>query len=294
MGEATLRAVYREIMSGALALEHPLTIGYLGPEATFSHLAARVKFGRSVSYAARDTIADVFKDVEADRVDYGCVPVENSTEGAVNHTLDMFVSSSARICAELDTPIHHNLMARCPFESIRLVYSHAQILGQCRRWLQENLPGVPVCEAPSSTKAASLALSEDGVAAIASELAAELYDLPVLRAHIEDNPDNTTRFMIIGKQHPAATGDDKTSVCFSIKERVGGLYDSLVPFKKHNLALTMIESRPSKRRNWEYLFFVDFLGHESDPDVARALEELEEICDFVRVLGSYPRAAGAV
>lgn len=294
MKDETLRAVYREIMSGALALEHPLTVGFLGPKATFTHLAARAKFGRSVAYQSRNTIADVFKDVEAGRVDYGCVPVENSTEGAVSHTLDMFVNSSALICAEMNMQIHHNLLAKCPFEKVKKVYSHAQVLGQCRRWLQEELSGVEVIEVGSSGRAAQLALEQDGAAAIASELAAEIYDLPIVREHIEDNPDNTTRFLIIGNQEPAPTDDDKTSVCFCLKDRVGALYDCLIPFKEHGLTMTMIESRPSKRRNWDYLFFVDLLGHASDDNVAAALTELEEKCGFMRVLGSYPRAKGLV
>ncbi len=290
MKPETLRAIYREIMSGALALEHPLKVAFFGPEATYTHIAAIAKFGHSVEYVARKAIPDVFKDVEAGRADYGCVPIENSTEGAVNHTLDMLLDSSALICAEVNLRIHHCLLSNSPKESIRRVYSHPQSLAQCRSWLHENLPGVEIVEAASNSKAAQIAADEEGAAAIASSLAGELYKLRVLSENIEDNPNNTTRFLIISRQETKPTKDDKTSICFAVKDRVGVLYDCLQPFKRHAVTLTMIESRPTKRRNWEYYFFIDLLGHHSDSAIQKALEELGEHVQSLRVLGSYPRS----
>lgn len=285
----TLRAIYREIMSGAIALEHPVKVGYLGPEATFSQMAALGKFGRSVEYSACANIADVFTDVERERVNYGCVPIENSTEGAVNYTLDRFIDSTAKICAEVNMRIHHNLLANCKRSEIKRIYSHPQILGQCQNWIQKNLPGVDQVEVSSSTKATKTALTEPGSAAIASTLAAETYGLTVLDKGIEDCSDNTTRFFIIGNQDPKPTGDDKTSICFAIKDKTGALYDCLLPFKTQEITLTMIESRPSKQKNWQYCFFVDMLGHHEEKNVKQAISELEDMCQFVKVLGSYPR-----
>ncbi|OGV58220.1 MAG: chorismate mutase [Lentisphaerae bacterium GWF2_52_8] len=291
MPQATLRAIYREIMSGALTLEHPIKIAYLGPEATNSHLAALAKFGHSVEYVPRSGITDVFTDVEAARCAYGCVPIENSTEGAINHTLDMLMDSSVRICSELSLRIHHNLMSKCEQAKIRRIYSHAQVLAQCRSWLQEHMPRVELVESSSTTKAAEAASNEDGTGAIASSLAAELHSLKIHATNIEDNSNNTTRFLVIGAQEPKPTGDDKTSICFALRDRVGALYDCLLPFKNEEITLTMIESRPSKRRNWEYFFFIDLLGHQSDPSVRRALDQLENLVQSLRILGSYPRSS---
>ncbi|HBC87474.1 MAG TPA: prephenate dehydratase [Lentisphaeria bacterium] len=290
MSPQALRAIYREVMSGAISLEKPLTIGFFGPEASFTHLAALSKFGHCAKYVPKSGISDVFNDVETERIDYGVVPIENSTEGAVNHTLDMLVNSSAKICAEINTRIHHNLLAKCPMSKIRKVYSHAQIFGQCRSWLQEHLPGVETIESSSSTKASKVAAEEKYSAAISSTLAAELYKLDIVADNIEDNADNTTRFLVLGWQEPRPTGDDKTSICYAIKDRVGALYDSLLPFKNEKVTLTMIESRPSKRRNWEYYFFLDFHGHHEDPAPQKALKKLKYMCQFVRILGSYPRS----
>ncbi len=285
-----LRSIYREIMSGAIALEKPLNISYLGPEASFSQLAALAKFGRSVEYSSKSSISDVFKDVETERADYGCVPIENSTEGAVNHTLDMFINSNVNICAEINMKIHHNLMTNCEFNEIKKLYSHAQVLGQCRNWILEKLPNVELIEVSSTTKAAKFAMVEKNSAAIASTLAAEKYKLKILFKNIEDNADNTTRFMVIGKQKPLVTNDDKTSLCFAIRDKVGALYECLLPFKNKSITLTLIESRPSKRKNWEYFFFVDMLGHISDENIKSAVSELENMCQFVKILGSYPKS----
>ena len=293
MKPETLRAVYREIMSGALALEHPLKVAFFGPEATYTHIAAVAKFGHSVEYVAKKTITDVFKEVEAGRAEYGCVPIENSTEGAVNHTLDMLLDSPALICAEVNLRIHQCLLSNTPKSAIKKVYSHPQSLAQCRNWLIENLPGAETVEATSNTKAAQIAAEEKGSAAIASSLAGELYKLDVVAESIEDNPYNTTRFLVISNQETKPTGDDKTSICFAVKDRVGVLYDCLQPFKKEAVTLTMIESRPTKRRNWEYFFFIDMLGHHSDPRIQKALSELGEHVQTLRILGSYPKARAA-
>ncbi len=285
-----LRAIYREIMSASIALEKPLHVAYFGQKASFTHLAAYAKFGHAVEYASKAAISDVFNDVDAERIDYGVIPIENSTEGVVNHTLDMLMNSSVKICAEINMRIHQCLMSRHPLSKIRKVYGHSQCFGQCRLWLQEHLAGAENVEVSSTTKAAELAAREKGSAAIASLMAAKIYGLKPLASQIEDNPYNTTRFLVIGKQEPKATGDDKTSVCYAVKDRVGALYDSLVPFKKNGITLTMIESRPSRRKNWEYFFFVDLKGHISETPLSKAVAELGEMCQFVRILGSYPQS----
>ena len=289
MQEKTLRAVYHEIMSGAFALERPLKIAFLGPEATYTHQAAMAKFGHSVDYTSKNSIADVFREIETDHADYGCVPVENSTEGVVNHTLDMFINSNIEICAEIRFSVRHCLLAKCPRSQIRKIYSHPQSLGQCRAWLLQNFPGTELVELSSNTRAAEAAANEDNTAAIAGSLAAEIYKLDIIDQDIQDNSDNTTRFLVLGKQRPAQTGDDKTSICFAAGDRVGALYDCLLPFKHEGITLSMIESRPTKRRNWEYIFFIDLHGHRDDEKVKRALESLGTMCHFVKVLGSYPR-----
>lgn len=290
MPNSTLRAVYREIMSGALRLENPLKVAFFGPEATFTHLAAKMKFGHGVEYLSKSTIADVFHAVESGKCDYGCVPVENSTEGVVNYTLDMLMDSSVKICAEINMRIQQCLLSNTEKSKIKVVYSHAQSLGQCRNWLTEHLPGVETIAVVSNSRAADLAAREEGAAAIGSELAAEVYGLKIVEKGIQDNPNNTTRFLVTGTQEVKPSGQDKTSICFAIKDRVGALYDCLLPFKHAGVTLTMIESRPSKRRNWEYLFFIDMLGHATDPEIAEALKELNTLAHSLKVLGSYPCA----
>ena len=292
MSNATLRAVYREIMSGALSLEYPLRVAYLGPEATYTHHAALSKFGRSVGYVPKTNLREVFSAVAAGHAEYGCVPVENSTEGVVSHTLDMFLEwPDVMICAEINMQIHHSLLSLSGISQIRKVYAHPQTFGQCRCWFRENMPGVELLETSSNTRACELAAKDPEAAAVASPVAADVYGLASLRDRIEDNPDNTTRFLVIGNQKKtaSATGSDKTSVCFSIRDRVGALYDCLLPFKKEELTLSMIESRPSRAKNWEYHFFIDILGHKDDEPVKRALSELESMTSAMRILGSYPR-----
>ena len=286
----SLRAIYREIMSAALSLEKKLVIAYLGPEATFTHLAARNKFGGSVGYAAAAGIADIFGEVERGAADYGVVPIENSNEGAVTHTLDMFMDSRAKICAEIYLDISHCLMAACAPAEIRRVYSKAEVFGQCRTWVRGNYPGAELVEASSTARAAELAAKEPHAAAIASELAAELYGLKIIARGIEDSGKNETRFLVIGRSAAGPSGEDKTSIMVSISDRVGALHRMLYPFRKHAINLTKIESRPSKRKAWEYYFFIDFEGHVAEKKVGQALKELRKQCLFVEHLGSYPKA----
>ncbi|MFH1458653.1 MAG: prephenate dehydratase [Candidatus Omnitrophota bacterium] len=288
LSKSALESIYREIMSSSLALEKPLRIAYLGPQATFTHLAALKRFGSQVGYTACDSIPDCFREVERDAADYGVVPIENSVEGAVTHTLDMFVDSDLKICAQIILDVAHNLLANCPKEKIRRVYSNPQVFGQCRIWLQENLAAAETIEVSSTTRAAQVASKEKVSACIASLLAAKVYKLKVIARDIEDSPHNITRFLVVGKTLAGRTQHDKTSILFSIKDKVGALHDMLLPFKKYHINLTKIESRPSKRRAWDYYFFVDLEGHLLNMRVKKALAELENKCKFLKVLGSYP------
>jgi len=288
LSSSALEAIYREIMSSSLSLEKPLKIAYLGPEATFTHLAALKRFGSQVEYIACDSISDVFLEVERDTADYGVVPIENSIEGAVSHTLDMFADSDLKICAQIILDVSHNLLANCSRDKIKRVYSNPQVFGQCRIWLQENLPSAEMVEVSSTTRAAQIAAREKYSACIASLLAAKVYKLKVIASDIEDSPHNITRFLVVGKTDAGQTGHDKTSILFSIKDRVGALHDMLIPFKKYRINLTKIESRPSKKKAWDYYFFVDLEGHQANPRVKKALLELENKCTFLKILGSYP------
>ncbi len=290
LSESALKAIYREIMSGSLALDKSLKIAYLGPEATFTHLAAIKKFGSQVRYSSCSSITEVFREVEVSRSDYGVVPVENSIEGAVNHTLDMFIDSDLKICSEVSLDISHNLIGRCSLKQVKRIYSNPQVFGQCRIWLDSHLRDVELIEVSTTSRAAEIATREKGSCAIASILAAEKYKLKVLAKGIEDSASNITRFLIIGQHTPAPTKKDKTSIMFSGKDRPGALHDMLVPFKKNKVNLTKIESRPSKKKAWEYYFFVDMLGHYQDANVKKVLKELEKQCTLLKVLGSYPRS----
>jgi len=286
--DEAIRAIYREIMSCALSLEKPMRIAYLGPPATFTHIAAMYKFGSQVDYLDCKSISDVFNEVEKGNVDYGVVPIENSIEGAVSHTLDMFIDSQAKVCSEASLEIKHNLLANCKKSEVRKVYSNPQVFGQCRIWLESNLARAELVEVSSTTRAAEIAAREKFSAAIASDLAAKRYGLRIVARSIEDSPHNVTRFLIIGETLTQPTGKDKTSIMFSIKDRVGALHDMLVSFKKYKINLTKIESRPSKRKPWEYYFFVDLEGHIENKKVKKALEELSKDCSYLKVLGSYP------
>jgi len=287
-----LKSIYREIMSASLSLEKPLTIAYLGPEASFTHLASLNKFGSSVSYFPASHINEVFGEVERGRADYGVIPIENSTEGAVNHSLDMFIDSDLKICSEVLFKIDHHLMSHSDMKSIRRVYSHPQVFGQCRQWIQIHLPQAEQIMTVSTTQAAQRAEKEDGAAAIASKLAATLYNLPIHAEGIQDFAKNVTRFLVISSQISKPTKRDKTSILVSVKDKVGALYDMLLPIKKHQINMTKIESRPSKKKVWEYYFFIDFQGHVGNPKIKKMLDVMEKKVKFLKVLGSYPESAG--
>ena len=286
----SLRAIYREVMSSALSLEKSMTIAYLGPEATFTHQAAVRRFGASLRYAPLKTIADVFAEVAKNRADYGVVPVENSTEGVVTHTLDMFVDSELKIVAQIVLPIQHCLVSRAPRSRIKKLYTHPQSFAQCRAWVQNNLPHVEVIETSSNARSAELAAAERNAGAIAGSLTAERYNLRILELDIQDNAANATRFLVLGRQCSPATGRDRTSLMFSIADQVGALHKALAPFRRFRINMTKIESRPSKRKAWEYFFFVDCDGHVHDRKVAKAVALLQEHCSYVKVLGSYPNS----
>lgn len=286
-----VRSVFREIISASLALEAPMKVAFLGPKATFSHLAAMHHFGLSAELVPQKSIPSVFEEVEKGRALYGVVPVENSTEGVVSHTLDMFMGSELKINAEVLLEVSHFLLSRTGrLEDVKKIYSHPQPLAQCRRWLADNLPNVPLVDVASTTLAAQIVSEDYSAAAIASEYAASLYDLKVVRERIEDQVNNVTRFLVIGSKTADRSGDDRTSLMFSVKDEPGILYRMLEPFAKRGLNLSKIESRPNKTKAWEYIFFLDLAGHINDPEVGEAVNELKGYCQFVKVLGSYPKA----
>ena len=286
--DESLQAIYREVMSSALSLEKSLTIAYLGPEATFTHQAAIRKFGSSLKYSSQKTINDVFTEVSKHRADYGVVPVENSTEGVVTHTLDMFVDSDLKIVAQIVMPIQHCLLSNHKRSEIKKLFTHPQSLGQCRGWVQANFPRVEIIETSSNARSAELAAKEKHSAAIAGILASEKYKVPLLEMDIQDNLANATRFLVLGKQCTPPTGNDRTSVMFSLIDRVGALYQALAPLRRYRINMTKIESRPSKRKAWEYFFFVDVDGHQEEKKLGHALKLLSVHCSYVKVLGSYP------
>lgn len=291
--QAALQAIYREIISASLALQAVQKIAFLGPEGTFTHEAAKQQFGSSVNYQPVRGIADVFREVERGRADYGVVPIENSTEGVVNHTLDMFVDSGVNISAEVSLRVAHNLLSReSRLSSVRKVYIHPQTLGQCRFWLDGNLPDIEIVEVSSNAKAAQLAAKNRQTAAVASRLAARLYELSILVKDIEDHPENITRFLVLGRQYPGATGRDKTSLMLAVKDSVGVLHKILKPFAENRVNLTSIESRPSRKGLWNYIFFIDCLGHVTEKRVQRVMKQLQTLTLDLKVLGSYPRGEG--
>lgn len=286
-----VRRVFREIISASLALEQPMKIAYLGPPATFTHQAALRQFGLSAQLVAQKSIPAVFEEVLRGRAPYGVVPVENTTEGVVSHTLDMFTRSDLKINAEILLEIEHNLLSLTGrMEDVRKVVSHPQALAQCRQWLEENLPDTALVDVASTALAAQMAAEDESVAAIAGEVAAGMYGLKTVKKKIEDNPNNYTRFLVIGRNIPAPSAQDKTSVMFSVKDEPGILYRMLEPFSKRGINLSKIESRPMKRKAWEYVFFLDMDGHVQDPNVHQAIEELRGCCQELRVLGSYSRS----
>jgi len=282
--------LFREIMSACLALEKPLTIAYLGPEGTFTQSAVLKQFGHSVVTEAMDGIEDVFREVEAGAADYGVVPIENSTEGVVRHTLDLFQNSPLHVCGEVQLRIHHHLLVREGETSITKVLAHQQALAQCRAWLEKNLPDARHVAVASNAEAARQVSDDGGSAAIASETAAEIYNLVICNRNIEDEPDNTTRFLVIGKQMAQPSGNDLTSLLVSVHNRPGALHQLLQHIARHGVSMTRIESRPSRQGVWDYLFYIDVEGHREDTAVAAALDDLEKEALAVKVLGSYPRA----
>jgi chorismate mutase/prephenate dehydratase len=287
--DQAIRAVYCEILSACRSLEAPVRVAYFGPEATFTHAAARKNFGSLANFVAAESIGAVFQEVAQGRTDYGVVPIENSTEGVVAHTLDMLVEMETRICAEIFLEVRLCLLSRSGNrDEIRRIVSHPQPLAQCRGWLTTHLPHVPAEEAGSTAQAARMAAADPAVAAIASDLASEVYGLRAIEANIEDQSNNTTRFFVIGKQSALPSGEDKTSIVCSVKDEVGILHRMLDPFARGKINLTKIESRPLKNKPWEYFFFLDFVGHVQERRIQRLLRQLEDCCVFVKVLGSYP------
>ena len=290
MHNESIMAIYREIMSGALALEKKLVIAYLGPEGSFCHQAAIHKFGQSLDYLSCNTISDVFNAVEKNNADYGLVPVENSLEGVVTPTVDTFIASDLKICSEIMLHISHNLISQQKdLKQIRTIYSHSQVFGQCRQWLHTYVPHAQLIEVSSTSFAVQKVVKKAHAAAIGSKLSALLYGVAMQHYGIEDYPHNVTRFLVISHTAACKSNHDKTSIMFVIQDKAGALYDALLPFKRDKLNLTRIESRPLKKKAWEYYFFVDFAGHETDTSVKKALKILEKRCTFLKVLGSYPR-----
>lgn len=285
-----LEAIYREVISGSYALEKPLRIGYLGPAGTFSHAAAVRKFGSGVEYVPLSDIPSVFEEVVRGHCDYGMVPVENSLHGGVVDTLDAFLASSAKIYAEVKVTIHHNLLAKEPWENIKTVLSKPEVFSQCRNWLASTARDRDVQPAASTSKAAEIAATTPGVAAIGSTLAGQLHGLRVLFENIEDDPDNQTRFFVLSREGAKKTGDDKTAIMFTTAHKPGALAEVLDVFKERGINLTDIEKRPSKKVNWEYYFFIDAEGHADEPRMQAAIEDSRQHCLQLTVLGSYPRA----
>lgn len=292
LGNEEMARLFREIMSACLALEKPINVAYLGPEGTFTQEAALKHFGHAAVTVPMNAIDEVFREVAAGAANYGVVPVENSTEGVVNHTLDNFLDSSLQICGEVELRIHHHLLIgpNTKKENITRVYSHSQSLAQCRKWLDSHYPNVERVAVNSNAEAAKRVIGEWNSAAIAGDMAAELYELEKLSEKIEDNPDNSTRFLIIGGDATPPSGDDKSSIVVSVRNEPGALHNLLAPFHRLDVDLTRVETRPSRMGKWSYVFFIDFEGHCDDENVAAVLAELRSQAAEVKLLGSYPKA----
>jgi chorismate mutase/prephenate dehydratase len=283
--------LFREIMSACLAQQEPMKVAYLGPEGTFTQQAVFGHFGHSVHALSLPSIDSVFEQVQQAEADFGVVPIENSSQGIVNHTLDMFLVSDLKICGEIEIRVHQNLLSLAPsLDMIERIYSHQQSLSQCKAWIRAQMPMAELIPVASNAEAARRVQNSPDAAAIAGRAAAEAYGLPVLSANIEDHPDNTTRFLVIGRQLFAPSGNDKTTLLLAGHEGPGLLYGLLEPFHKHKVNMTRIESRPSSLGKWAYVFFVDVTGHAEDPQVAAALQDLSVVSKLSRVIGSYPRA----
>jgi chorismate mutase/prephenate dehydratase len=285
-----LMAIWRELMSGSFVLERPLRIGYLGPQGSFSHAAAMLKFGQSVEYEPVTDIASIFEEVSKGHCNLGLAPVENTMGGGVIETLDAMIDSDVKICAEILMAIHHNLLANCLLEEVEKIYSKPEVFAQCRGWLSSTFKNAQTIAVASTARAAQMAAEEPKTAAIGSTAAAELYGLNIVCANVEDVANNVTRFIIIGLEDAKPTDDDKTAILFSTSHKAGALSDVLDVFKQHGINLTNIESRPSRKREWEYYFFMDFLGHRTEKHVQKGLKEARKHCLQLSVLGSFPRA----
>jgi len=291
LGNEAVARFFRELMSECLALEKPLTVAFLGPEGTFTQQAAYKHFGHAIKAIPFPAIDEIFRAVESSACQFGVVPVENSTEGVITHTLDSFLRSPLFIAGEVILRIHHNLMSQLnDLREVRQVFSHQQSLAQCREWLDRYLTHAQRTSVNSNAEAARLAASTPQSAAIAGQVAAELYGLGILEHNIEDEPDNTTRFLVIGRNPVGPTGSDKTSLLISTRNYPGALYNTLEPFARYQISMTKIESRPSRRIAWDYVFFIDVEGHQQDPGLVDALKVLEDDVSILKVLGSYPRA----
>lgn len=291
LSNATIAGFFREIMSACLALEKPLQVAFLGPEGTFTQQAAYKHFGHAVTTVAASSIADIFNAVENEQCQFGVVPVENSTEGVINHTLDRFLISPLKICGEVEVRVHQNLMTTAEdLAAVTEVFSHQQSLAQCRLWLDKHLPHATRTAVSSNAEAAKIAATKANSAAIAGLAAAELYGLRIVHKHIEDEANNTTRFIIIGRQTSASTGRDKTSLLVSTGNQPGALHQVLAPFAEYGISMLHIESRPSRQGLWDYVFFIDIEGHCEDEKVAKALHLLENRVSMLNILGSYPCA----
>ena len=296
MRDEEMLRLFREIMSACLAQQEPLKIGFLGPEGTFTQTAVYKHFGHSVRALPYHTIDEVFQEVESGAADFGVVPIENSTEGSVNHTLDLFLTSPLKISGEIELKIEQHLMSRFKgLENIERICAHEQSLAQCRSWIRENLPQIELIGMSSNAAGARRARDEDGTAAVGPEVAADVYDLEIMVNNIEDRPDNATRFLVVGRNLLAASGDDKTTLLMSTSDTAGGagvLHQLLLPLAEHGVSMTRIESRPSRRKKWDYVFFIDIEGHAEEEPVANALAQLEKDASLFRVLGAYPKAIG--
>lgn len=292
LGNEDMARLFRQIMSACLALEQPVKVAYLGPEGTFTQEAALKHFGDSAVSIPQSAIDEVFREVLSGSCHYGVVPVENSTEGVISHTLDSFMDSSLKICGEVELRIHQHFLvgANTDKNNISRVYSHAQSLAQCRQWLNSNFPAIERVAVSSNAEAAKRVQGEWNSAAIAGDMACELYELEKLHEKIEDNPDNSTRFLIIGREEVPKSGKDRTSLVVSVRNKPGALHDLLEPFQRHNVDMTRLESRPSRSSKWTYVFFIDLEGHIEDQSVANVLDELNSQVFELKVLGSYPRA----
>jgi chorismate mutase / prephenate dehydratase len=291
LGDKEMARLFREIMSACLALEKPLKVAFLGPAGTYNHVAAVKHFGSSIQEEPVKNIEEIFRVVESGQVQFGVAPIENSTEGVITHTLDLLINSSMQICGEVDLRIQHNLITNeKDLGSIKKVFSHQQSLAQCRRWLDVNLPTVEQYAVCSNAEAVRLSKKEKGSAAIAGKSASEIYEVPVLHSEIEDEPNNTTRFIVIGKNAVGPSGEDRTSLLVTSHNKAGALHELLKPLASRGIGMSKIESRPSNRGVWEYVFFIDIEGHQDDENVAEALVEIEHETAMIRILGSYPKA----